>query len=194
MFTGCVNTKADGTISPSTLKGVPPLFWYTSSQEGYTWVPLLGSCQYRDKESTFTMGGFGLGALGYEERYFDEKGEYAGMYGWDINLLGLWSSFEEETVQNNYTHKAFEKLFLFGLVGYGNEYDIGYMKFLWFIKTPNPASYIEVEYECPTCGATVDENVLNCPECGQQFFPFKGVGSAPSATTSPDDGEKEPGE
>ncbi len=172
LFSGCA-TMNNGKLSASTLKGIPPIYWYTSGESGVTWVPPLGCCQYREKDSTFTMGLFGLANFANEERKFDENGKYLGMKGWSVSLLGLWSSFEEETVEDNITDVWFEKLFLFGLFGYGAQYNVNYIKLFWLFKFPNPANYIQMTFVCPTCGYTVSGEGTHCPYCGQKFFKLK---------------------
>jgi hypothetical protein len=160
----------------NTLKGVPPLYWYTTGPDGVTWVPLLGSCQYRQKDGTFTIGFFTIATIGSEKRTYDETGKYASMKGWDVNLLGLWSSFEEEIVGKNYTIAWYEKLFLFGFAGYGNlalgDKSITYLKLFWFLRLPSPEGYLTMEYACPVCGTTVDDQAKNCPVCAQEFLEF----------------------
>ncbi len=166
---GCATIGEDGSLQPSTLKGVPPLFFYTTGETGYTCVPPLLSYQSRTKEETFTVGLLGIVSIGSEKRFFDKNGVYTGMRSWDANLCGLYTTFEEETREGGV---KYEKLLLGGLIGYGNDNGAGYLKLFWFFKFPDPAARA-VKLKCPTCANQIIQTQKKCANCGQKLLPYK---------------------
>ncbi|MHC4661483.1 MAG: hypothetical protein ACYS8W_07310 [Planctomycetota bacterium] len=169
-LTGCVATGNKPVIeNESTIRGIPPLYWFRAGEDGYVIVPPLLSFLSHNKERTLTLGMLGLVHFGMENRKFDENDLLSEKFAVDVNFLGIWTTYGSEKANGAKINKVHEGLFLGGLFGIGSYNDKTFFRIFGFKVGGGEAEPIDRTVDCPICGDPVKFRHLECESCGQLF-------------------------